>query len=155
MLSTSVGAAAQSKNINSEITRRVQVTLVSTNHLPPGTSDVAIVRRVTPHNRDYILLSDKANANQLSAALFTLMAVREQTGDTAKVDATINVNGNHVPVTWQGRVTASNARTLERLRHAPVRAINGIGVAPAYDVYLLPHVLAGKMHPGAAKAPTD
>jgi len=151
---TNAQSSQEETRRQNEIARRVAVTIVLTNKLPQGTTGAAILRRhsVVPH--DVILLAEPgADANQLSAALFTLAATREVMGDTASADATVRVPSSAGPQAWARRETPRAGRTLDRLRVASPREVAGVGTVRAYDVDLLPHMLRGKMsQEGPSKA---
>ena len=140
---------AQTTNYNAqqraEMARRVPVTIVLSDALPSGASGAVIVRRRQLEPHDLILLDRNADPNRLSAALFALMSTREIMGDTARTDGSIRVSSTRGPAAWEKRQMPRIARMLRQLQKATPRAIQGVGVVRAYDVYLLPHALSGRM----------
>ena len=142
VLTMAQGALAQANRTDAtrqEIARRVPVTIVLTDHMPAGASRAAIVRRANVEPHDIILLAQStATPDELSAALFTLMATRGVMGDTARSDATIRVPSTTGPQPWANTETPRAGRTLERLRLATPRNIPQVGIVRAYDVYLPP-----------------
>ena len=143
------GASAQGRKYSAaqlaEMARRVPVTIAFSDVLPSGTSGAAILRRTQLEPHDVILLRRDASPDLLSAAVFTLLATREVEGDTARADATVRVGATHGPKAWESRMLPKMANTLRLLQRATPRSIAGVGVVKAYDAYLLPHALRGKM----------
>ena len=129
-----------------EVARRVPVTLVLSDTLPRGTSGAVILRRTRVTPRDIILLArETASGDWLSAAVFTLVAARDVGGDTATTDAMIRVLATAGSPAWRTKETPHAARIVSRLRQASARPIDGVGVMPAYQVYLKAKALRGQL----------
>lgn len=92
-----------------------------------------------------ILPRANATGEQLSAAMVTLLADREMSGDSASTDRTLRVNAASGPRAWVGRETTQNQLFVERLLSRQPHNIPGLGVAESDQLYLLPHALKGKV----------
>src|SRR5215212_4965901 len=82
------GPTRDAAHIDAEKARRVPVTVVLVSTLDaPDSIPAMILRRTSTDPRDVILLRrDRANGEQLAAAVLRLMIIRDRTGDTASVN---------------------------------------------------------------------
>ena len=128
------------------IPSRVAVTIALVSRLPDPNAGAVILRRVNQSPNDIILMTPtSASAPQLSAAVFTLMTVREAMGNTPTENSTIRVPMREGPVMWKRTVEVSADRIVRRLRGVAPSSVPSVGMAPAVDVYLPEHALRGKL----------
>ena len=130
-----------------EMARRVPVTLAIVSSLPTGGEGIVILRRGASVPHDVIALTrGAATPERLSEAYFMLASVRGAMGDTASRDAMIKVPDSPPPDAWAKRTLSSAGRTLTRLTASQPQPVLGLGMVPAYVVYLKPGGLRSHMN---------
>jgi hypothetical protein len=114
---------------------RVAVTVALDSALSAGTP-FRLIRRSEVEPFDVIVLRTDAGSAELTEAVRQLLLIRQVQGDTATETAVVRVrpaptNGSPPVLPWAARV-------LTDLRHAPSRAIAGVGTLPSLVIWLPP-----------------
>ena len=127
--------------------RRVPVTVIFSDRVP---SDSRFVVQRVPGaaRRDRILLRSGATAEDLMAAINTLLSARQIEGDVPPIERTMRIRPTQAH-TYRRTPYAWIARVLTDLRQAPPTDIPGIGRAQAVQVWLPIQAPGGKARPGA------
>lgn len=126
---------AQTSPARGRVQTRVSVTIALVERLPVPDAPFVLVRRPDANPGDVILLPAEATAEVLSAALTTLLTVRQTRGDRPEESGIVRlVHGSGQPrprarLPWAAQVLAD-------LRRAPVRQVEGFGSVPAVEVWL-------------------
>jgi hypothetical protein len=154
LLAISLGSVAKAQpghsDSDAEKGRRVPVTVAIVGSLGTSSARALIIRQAHGKSEDVIVIP-RANANgeQLSAAIFTLLAHRDLKGDTASADATVRVTSSTGPRSWVGRETKQNQAFIDRVLTQRTKNVRGIGPAMSDELFLLPQALKGKSRAGA------
>ena len=113
------------------------VTLALVEKLPHPNATAVVLRRSVGWPRTLVLLpKESASAGTLSAAVSSVFRSRRRDGDQPTVDISIAVAGNRSMQNWNRGDRELSQSFLARLRNAPLRAIDGVGVVPSVDVRL-------------------
>lgn len=116
---------------------RVPVTVVLVERLPVPGAPFVVQRRPGAARQDVILLPAGADARLFSEAVQVLLVARQAGGDTATAAATLRVRPQRGR-TSQRPVLPWAQRVLNDLRRAEARAVEGVGSAPAVEIWLPP-----------------
>jgi hypothetical protein len=114
---------------------RVPATIVIVERLPVVGASFLVLRRASAAPRDVILLPAGADARMLSEAVQTLLVARQAGGDTTTASATLRVRPQRGR-TSQRPVLPWAQRVLNDLRRAEARPVEGVGSAPAVEIWL-------------------
>jgi hypothetical protein len=120
------------------------VTLAIVDSTLTGEGFFRILRRADQSPHDIILLRDDIDVAALSGAIESLLLIRGQTGDTAKVNGTTRIRRSGRDPERPSRVLPWAGRVLNDLRRAQPRTVAGVGIVPALEVWLPPQ--AGRHH---------
>lgn len=124
----------QSAQANGRSERRVPVTVVLSDNLPPGTRFV-MKRLPNAARRDVIVLASDATEAELGQAVRTLLAVRQKDGDIPVTNQTIRIRPStskaaaRPPYPWIARVLSDVSRA-DRIE------IPDVGRARAVQIWL-------------------
>jgi hypothetical protein len=130
---------------------RVPVTVVLVDALADPSATAMIVRQ--PAAGDFVLMrGDRASGDILASAIFTLLVVREVSGDVPSTAMTTRVTNAAPPAAWQRSEVPRATRAVERLQDAEPQLVPGFGIRRAVTLYLPRHVLKGKLKQTAGKA---
>ncbi|HET7231716.1 MAG TPA: hypothetical protein VFJ16_17020 [Longimicrobium sp.] len=113
---------------------RVPLTIAVVNELPHLGAPYEILRRTSGANLDVVLLPEGATVAQFSDAIRGVLTARAAGGDTATEPAVLRVRQRSGvdlrPVfPWARRV-------LSDVEHAPVRPLEGVGMARTVQIWL-------------------
>jgi glycine/D-amino acid oxidase-like deaminating enzyme len=100
--------------------------------LPVSNARAVIVRRSSQPVKDYILLTRRtATARQLSAAVFTLLALHATAGTVPDRNAVVRVQAADGPAAWIETEERRAEVMVRRLRRANAQYVPGFGFVPA------------------------
>lgn len=143
--STLVASAARAQGaqpnreqlIRNKTSKRVSVTIALVDSLPFRGAPAVILRRAMarPHDR-IVLPRTSATGDQLLAAVFQLLAIRERMGDTSRADKVFRVTAAKGPSVWDQRERRTADRLVARLKSRPSEPIVGIGSGSEAEIYL-------------------
>lgn len=117
---------------------RVPVTLAMVDSTLLREGHYRILRRADQSPHDVILLRHDADVAVLSGAVESLLLIRAQSGDTAKVSGTTRIRRSVGGPERQSRTLPWAGRVLTDLRRAQPRALAGVGIASTVEVWLPP-----------------
>lgn len=117
---------------------RVPVTLAIVDSTLTGDGSFRILRRADQSPHDIILLRHDIDVAELSGAIESLLLIRGQTGDTAKVNGTTRIQRSGRNPERPSRVLPWAGRVLNDLRRVQPRAVAGVGIVPTVEVWLPP-----------------
>jgi hypothetical protein len=131
---------------------RYPVTVAIVDALPDSKAGAFILRQAGNTPADFILMTrESATARQLSAAVFTLLAVREVDGLIASRNATIRVPNREGPAAWIETEERRAEGVVRRLRNLPEHDVPGLGRARALRLALPVNALQGKLVQGTGR----
>ena len=118
-------------------THGIVVTAVLMDEMPVAGARAVVLRRVTTHPRNVILLPrGRATPADLSDAIATVFGLREAHGDLPFADARVVVPPRKSP--RRARPSVYMEQRLDALTRVPRRTVAGVGDVPAIDIRLGP-----------------
>lgn len=105
------------------------VTVALVENLEPVTAKAMVIHEPGPSGRDLIILSINATADDLAAGMTTYRRIHRDLESRRVVIHAVKGKPRQTP---EDRIDAE--RLFERLRRAPVRALEGVGSARAEQI---------------------
>ena len=133
---------------------RVAATVALVTDLPNGADGEAVILRRSGDNPDVILLKrSAATPPRLSAAVMTLLMLREIDGDTATKSMMFRVPMNRGPAAWTYSEELRAAQVLRDFSRMESRPLAGVGTVQYIQVYLLKGVFYGQFRGQSKRMP--